>query len=269
MSYAAAGTDGRTRATGAVAAKALLFYGAMGLLLVLSVTKTLTTFLPSGAASQVGHNSEAYLLALVLAAILQWVRPAAQLTARPWVPLLGLAVVLLATAVILDRGKGSFGSSYATLNEAFFALGFITLYLILPRPVAFAPYLALALLLVIVVFNRTDLITLQAETMVALMLAPVSLDVADPTLVDRRTDDRPGARLLWCVVLVAVPVLFAILYRVGLSGIPGEIARYGRRPTEAFLGLLFIHLYFSYLLGRAWRRPSVRGETTTSGPVVG
>ncbi len=236
-------------------AKACCFYGGLGLLLVLSVTETLTAFLPRGAARQVGHNSEAYLLALVLGLILQWVRPAVHLAARPWVPLVGLAVVFFAIAVALDQGKDNLSSNYATLNESFFALGAITLYLIVRRPISIALYISLGLLAAIVAFNRTDLVTLQAEGLVAVMLAPVSLDIADPTLVDRGTTDRPGARLLWCFVLLVIPLVFGVLHRVPLDGILEEVARFGRRPTEAFLGLLLIHLYFSYLLGKSWRRP--------------
>ncbi len=233
--------------------KVALFYGALSVLLVLSVTGTLSSFLPSGVASQVGHNSEAYLLALLLGILLQWVRPRAFASRQPWLPLGAIAVLSIGLGVLLDQQKGSIGSSYATLNEALVAFGVICLYLLLRRPLAVAPFLAVGMLTAIVLLNRTDFVTLQAESLVAIMLAPVSLDVADPTLVDRDAADRPTARLVWCVVLICVPVLFAVLSRLHLSGLAAEIARYGSRPTEAFLAFLFIHLYFSYLLGAQWR----------------
>lgn len=244
--------------------RSALFYGSLSLLLLLSVTKMLPRLLPGGLASQLGHNSEAYLIALLLGAILQWLRPWAQTTRRPWLVLSAVAAVSIAVGVVLDQHKGSLDSSIASLNEAFLAVGVISLYLILRRPVAYAPVLALGLLIAIVVFNRTDLITVQAESLVAIMLAPVSLDVADPTLVDRDAADRPTARLLWCVVLIVVPVVFALLYRMQLSGLAAEIARYGRRPTEDFLAFLFLHLYFSYLLGRRWRDAGQRMGMDTS-----
>ena len=52
-----------------------LFYGGVGLALVGSLVPFWSDVLPGPLATRIGHNSEAYLFVLVLAAWIQYVRP--------------------------------------------------------------------------------------------------------------------------------------------------------------------------------------------------
>lgn len=241
-----------------VRTKALIFYGFNIVVLALIMTKHLKDILPHAAATQIGHNSEGFLLALLLGLTIQYIRPAALRSSQPWIIMGGLAIALFAIGLLLLAVKSDISSTVATLNEAFIGAGVIVAYTQLPRPLAAAPYLAAAMFLIIVIFNRTELITNQAESLVFIMLAPISFDIADPTILDRRAQDRPMPRVVWMVLLVLIPLAFAVLDRVSLGGMAEEIARYGRRPTEAFLGLFLLHLYFSYFLSTAWRGGTAR-----------
>jgi protein-S-isoprenylcysteine O-methyltransferase Ste14 len=222
----------------------LAFHGACLALLALMVTKLTSEIFAPDVAVRLGHNSEAVLIVLLVTVTIQYVRPAAQLAARPWLVMGGMALACFAAAAALAAAKGDIDSATATLTEAFTASGLIALYLLLPRPVRSAPYLALAILVLIVVLNHTPFVTLQSEGLVSAMLAPIALDVADPRIVDPTADDRPMARLTWLGALLAAPIAFAFLKSLHLPGALGEAAHYGGHATEAFIAILGIHLYF-------------------------
>ena len=105
------------------------YYLLLGLLLVLVVTRALPHLLPAGVARHVGSDSEGYLLALLLPAWLQLVRPrlsgrtAARATTAAAAALLGVFLVLdllgtlLWTGLLAAAGY-AFGRSAVDVAEA-------------------------------------------------------------------------------------------------------------------------------------------------------
>lgn len=116
-------------------------------------------------------------------------------------------------------------------------------YLALRRPLRWAALAGGLLLLVTVVFNRTSVITQQAETLAFITLAPFAFDVFDRRSVDPSAPDRPASRCgLWAALLV-IPLGVSILRDHDLQGLAGEAVRYTSRLTEAFLGTLLVGVY--------------------------
>jgi hypothetical protein len=110
--------------------------------------------------------------------------------------------------------------------------------------------LALVAIVVIVAFNSTEFVTSQAESLVPIALMPIAFDWADRSILDPTAPDTPQRRAWWCVLLVVVPVISRVHANIGSVH---DVLHYERRATEGFLGLLLIHLYFSYWLGSRWR----------------
>ncbi len=244
----------------------LVFYLGGSLALLAIVTGAHRHVLPGGLATQIGHNSEAVCFALLVAALVQFVRPRVLGLARPWPATLALGAALVASGwLLLESGLNP---SLVTLNEAVIGAGLVWVYSMFPRPFRFAPLAALLVLAVIVVFFRTAVVLDQAESLVPLLLAPLALDLADRTVLEPETPDRRVLRLLWMGVLLVTVLGFmaaAPWAREDLSGPLRLGIDYGQRAAEAFWGWILIHGYFGYLLPPALRRPSARDRTSSDG----
>ena len=236
-----------------------LYYGLLVVVLLAILLQLLPLVLPGAVAGLVARNSEGLLLALLVSLWIQWARPWLAGRREEWA-LTGLVVALCAVAGVLLL-LSDLPSRFRTLNETFLAvaalLPWLQLRRPLPRPVVVG--VALALLGAVVLFNRTPVVTDLAETLGALVLFPIALDLVDRGILDPRAVTRTGLRWVWYAVLVAAPVAFSVLqYDVGLPGIAGEATRYLVRIAEAFVCLLVVEFWFAVVLGRTGRSSTGR-----------
>jgi hypothetical protein len=237
------------------------------LILLVLVTKALTHVLPAGLAHEIDDESEAFPIALLFCAYVQYVRRPQQTAGRSlWPVAAGVAVASWIVAWLLLTL--SLPSSVATLNESFVAVGAMVLYACLPRPLPWAPALTVVAVVLLIALQSTHFVTAQAESLVPIALLPISFDWADRTILERHVTDTPGRRAFWCLMLVLVPLVSRAHIDIGSTT---DVLHYTRRATEGFLGLLLIHLYFSYWLGPLWRggRESIGNERPTAVVVPG
>ena len=218
--------------------------------------------LPGGVATQVGHNSEAYLAALVLAAWIQYVRPRLTGAPREWPATAVVSVALI--AIGLGLLASDWPSRFRTLNETCFALALLLPYVQLRRRPSRSVAVAIAVIILVIVLTTqsTQLGTDLAETYGMIMLAPLALDVVDRGILDPDATTSPPARFTWYAAMVITPVVMSVLeYKVEVGGLVGEFTRYGVRIHEAFIAMLLLGLYFAVALGRTGR-----AAETTIGP---
>jgi hypothetical protein len=215
--------------------------------------------LPAAAAGRIGHNSEGLLLALLLAAWIQFARPRMAGDRREWFVTGLVALGLLALGLWLLFTD--LPSRFRTLNEPLLAAALLIPYVQLPRPLrsGVAGGASLAVLAATVVFNRTAVVTDLAEMLAALILVPIALDLVDRGVLDGAARTYRALRWTWYGVLVLTPVVLSVLqYQIGVSGMFGEGVRYGVRVTEAFLCVLFVEAFFAVGLGRTGRADSAQ-----------
>jgi hypothetical protein len=227
------------------------FHGALVVVLAGIVLGVWPAVLPHAIAARLGHNSEGFLLALLLTPRIQFARPRLAGTARQW-PVTGAAAALCAAtgAFLLVT---QLPPVLRTLNEAFLGAALLIPYVQLRRPLPrWAPVLLPAVAVAVMVLGeRTHPVTDLAEVLGVLVLAPIGLDLVDRAILDGSARPSPRLRCGWYAFLVAAPVLFSVLeYRVGVGG--GAL-RYAVRITEAFVCLLLVELYFAVTPPR--RRP--------------
>jgi len=244
----------------------IVFYAALTVLILGVLFQVFPRVLPDSVATRVNHNSEAYVLALVIALWIQFARPRLRGTIRerPVVVAavtgcVGLAVLLLATDL---------PSRFRTLNEAFLAAAVLIPYVQVRRPLPprLAAALAAAIFLVIVLGNRTQAVIDGAETLGVLVLAPLGFDIVDRGILDARARTSSSLRYAWYATLIAAPIAFSVLhYGLDLKGNAGEATRYAVRVAEAFLCMLVLEAYFAVGLGRTGsnERPETRAYAST------
>ena len=233
--------------------RAAIFYVVMAAGLVVLVTKFQANFLPGGLSSQIGHNSEAILFAIVVAAEIQLLR------GRRRTPALLAAMVVIA-AVLIGLGvllkDADFRSSIVTLNEPLIGSGFVLLYLCLPRSRATAIAVTVAVALYVIIFFNTDFVLDQAESLVPIALAGPALDIFDRTILQPTEPDQPMLRVFWLALLLVTVICLipaAAWAREDLHGGLRYTIDYLQRAAEAYWGWLLVHAYFSYWLGSRWR----------------
>lgn len=220
-----------------------------GLLLVI-VTDNLGRFLPPSLSHHVGNDSEGYLLALLLPAWIAWVRPRLARTRAEWPVTLAVAGLffVLFLALYLDAG---FYGKIRTLNETLFALAFLVPYVQLGRrpSTRVALLISGAVLGLALLAEATPLgtmVTVLAEGVVMLVIAPLLFDVTDRGIL---SPDRPSPmtwRVLGWVLLVAVPIGY-----IGLRHLHSSVAAirlgadYGVRAQESFVGMFLIAMLYA------------------------
>lgn len=232
-----------------------VFYVAGTVTVAAVLADVLSAVLPDGLAVRIAHNSEGLVLALLLAAWIQFARPRLAGASREWriTALVAVGCVVVGAGLLLT----DLPSRFRTLNEAFLAAAVVIPYLQVrrPLPAGLAPALAAAVLVVVGSTHRTELTTALAEAAGVLLLVPLAFDVVDRGILDPEGRTSPRTRLAWYVFLVAAPAAFAVLqYGVGVTGGAGEVIRYAVRITEAFVCLLLVELFFAVGLGRTGRR---------------
>ncbi|HEY7143092.1 MAG TPA: hypothetical protein VH637_02525 [Streptosporangiaceae bacterium] len=223
-----------------------VYYGGLVVLLALIITKVVANQNPL--TRHISQDSEGWVLALLLPLWIEYARP--RLTGRrvEWVVTAAAGLVMFAVLLILYNSHTITGK-VRTLNETFFALTFLILYVQAARrpsrQVAWG--CALAVLILTVAVDHTSLMrfpTNLAEGVVMLILAPVAFDVTDRGIL------RPGEpsplllRQAWWVLLLVLPALFILVHHAHLGGPAGAADFYATRAQEAFVGMLLLELYF-------------------------
>lgn len=233
--------------------KTVVFYVAVFALLALIVGKQLSTVLPGSVASQIGHNSESLCFALLVCAMIQFLRPASLSTSRRWSVSAAIAIGCIGIGWLLVLSD--LPSSVATLNEPIIAGGVLALFLQLRRPLRWPWAYAAAVLVFIVALFDTALVLDQAESLVLILLAPVGLDVMDRMVLEGRRYDVAIRRHVWCAGLIVFALTMMALAPWARDDLAGGLRLgidYAHRAAEAYWGWLLVHLYFSYWLGRRY-----------------
>lgn len=219
--------------------------------------------LPSEIATRIGYNSEGVVLALVLGAWIQFVRPRLVGTQRGAVVALAVAAGFLLFGLwLLNTDQPT---KLKTLNEAWFGVGILICYLQARRPLPpwLAPGLAVAVLGLIGVSIATELDINLAETAGMCLLAPIALDVVDKGILDPLAATSDRLRYAWYSVLIVVPIVSSSLWHSRVFS-PDTVAyrvnNYEVRLQEAFVGMLLIELFFAVGLGRLGPRDDAPGH---------
>jgi len=236
---------GRERQPGSATSTAarawpVAYFSAMSLILLALVSNAQKRLLPQGLANHVGHNSEVLVLGILLvAAILSRRHTPPMPTA--WLIVVAIGLGLLGLLVLYAPAPGT----VKTLNEPLFAGAALWIYVLRRRRLLVAAAWSVSLLVVVVIGYQTTVVTMQAESVAALMLAPVSLSLTDRRLLDPSAPDRPALRWSMICFLLLTPVLLDVLKRATHpSGMWVEILRYPSRGAEGFWGLALAQLYF-------------------------
>ena len=234
---------------------ATLFYGGLALVLALILLQRLDDVLGAKLASHIGHNSEAYLAALVLGAWIQFVRPRLTDTRSEWLVAIAVGVVLLAIGIALVQTH--LPSRFRTLNEAFVAVGLLVPYLQLRRPLPQALTLGVpaALILLVLAAGNVGVVKDQAESVVMLILIPIGLDLVDRGILQSDAVTSVRTRFAWYAALVLVPVVFVALRKgAHVGGWAGNRMLYSQRGLEGYLLTFFLEVYLAVFLGWVGRR---------------
>jgi hypothetical protein len=233
--------------------RSAIFYTAMVVALLVLVTKTQQKFLPGGLATQVGHNSEAFLFALLVSAEIQILRTRAR-TPRL---LVGMAICGVVFVVLgLSLREADLPGTLTTLNEPVVGAGFLLFYLCLPRSRTTAVLSAVSVTICIAVLFHTTFVLDQAESLVPLALAGPAIDIFDPRLMGGDSSGKKAWRLIWVMTLTLLALVLIPLgawAREDLSGGVATTIDYLRRAIEGYWGWVFVHAYFAFWLGAQWR----------------
>jgi hypothetical protein len=250
--------------------RSLIFVGALFIAAMVINMHGLADFLPAKLVTQIGHNRESLGFALLMIPTIQWFRPWAsrQRYEAVIVGVYGLALIVFGWWMLHHSG---WSSDWYTYSESFFAAGVLAWYVQPRRPMRWGPWLTPVVFVLIVIFFDTNLVLDQAEDLVMIMLGPLAFDVFDRRILDRSAPDRPGLRLGWCVSLVAAVLVFwklAGIVRPDLAGPIDYGIDYAYRAAEAYWGILLVHIYFSYWLGRSWldRKPNAADPAMVAPP---
>ncbi len=234
---------------------AILYYGGLALVLALILLQLLDDVLGKRLGPHISHNSEAYLVALVLSAWIQYARPRLAGKRAEWPVALLVGVVMLVIGIVLIQTQ--LPSRFRTLNEAFIALAVLIPYVPARRPVSRALSYGLpgvVVLLVLVIGDR-GLVRDQAESAVMLILIPIGLDLIDRGILQSDAVTSVRARWTWYAALVLIPIIFVAL-RTGahIDGWAGNRMLYSQRGLEGYIAAFFIEVYFAVFLGWVGRR---------------
>lgn len=220
-------------------------YGGLVLLLVLIITAVLDRFMSAKLASRVAYNSEAYLFAVVLASWIQFALPRIAIESRVWRSLAYGAVWAVVGLGLLVSG---WPSRVVTLNEAAFALAVLIPYVSLCRPLP--PWVLSAIPVIIGLtvwaaeWSPQSWVIDQAETLALVVLAMLTFDVFDRSLLHPDAQVNRWLRWAWYGFLILEPVVVSGLgtgVRAG-DGVGALTLHYLGRVHESFIGVLLVSL---------------------------
>ncbi|WP_028644878.1 hypothetical protein [Nocardioides sp. URHA0020] len=204
------------------------------------VTGLLPHLLPAGLATQVGHNSESFALAILLSCTVLWQRRRPDDGGRWWTAGMAATAVALGVLGLLLLGLDG-APRLKTLNEPVFAAALLVPYCaVRPRSRWLATTSLVVLVLTVALFG-TDLVRLQAECVVALILAPVGLDLVARWMLARQVSDSVAAAWVWTAFLFLTPFALMALKPLDLGSFLDATVLYAARGNEAFWGLALVH----------------------------
>lgn len=236
-----------------------VYYGGLVLLLVLIVTGSLADLVPV-IGGHVSRNSEGLLIALLISAWIEFVRPAIALSSREWMLTAAAAAGCLACALLLL--VDGVPTSLRTLNEAFFALVVLLPYVQLTRPLPRPAWVVPVVAVVVPVLGADSGVAVTlAETFAFLLLIPLALDVGDRSILEPERARNLPLVAGWLLLVIAVPVVLHLVRPDNPENLLEELARYLSRTTEAYVAVVCLHVYFSFL------RPAVRDTSRRAGLV--
>lgn len=232
---------------------AVIFYGGLLVLLTAIVFKVLGDVLPKTLARHIGFDSESYVVVLLFAPWIQFVRPRLAGSKWEWPITVAASAACVIIGVLLYQSD--LPSQWKTLNEAFLA-GAMIAYLQLRRPLP--PWIPIVIaggvLAAIVVASDVAIITDLAEALGVVILLPLAVDVFDRRILNPQAPRSPALQYGWWAFLVLAPVVFSLANRaLHGGGVLDTAARYGVRPQEAFVAMLLIEVYFAVILSRRVR----------------
>jgi uncharacterized membrane protein len=210
--------------------------------------------LPHSLATRVAHNSEGYVLALILIPWIQFARPRLAGRRAEWPAAVTVAVACVAVGVLLIASD--LPSRIRTLNEGFIAAGLLVPYVQLRRPVPRALPVVVAVIgvLVAVVFDHNTEVTDLAEVWGALVLIPLAVDVFDRGILDPDARTSPALRYGWYAALIVVPIGCAVLdFGMHVTGVLYQVVHYVGRCNEDFVAALLLSLALAVIAGRTGR----------------
>lgn len=255
--------------TGRTALSAV-FYVALAVVMAACVVPFVSV-LPHSLATRVAHNSEGYVIALVLIPWIQFVRPRLAARRAEWPVTVAVGLLCIAIGILLIAT--GLPSRIRTLNEGFIAAGLLVPYVQLRRPVPRALPVVGAVLavLIAVVFDHNSAITDLAEVWGALVLIPLALDVVDRGILDPAARTSVVARYGWYAALVVVPLVCAVLdFGMHVTGVLYQVVHYVGRANEDFVAAVLISLALAVILGRTGphrEEPQVASTRDTSVPL--
>jgi len=246
-----------TRSAAGAHATTIGFYVGASIVLLVLVTKAQKTILQDGIATQTGHNSEVFALALAVAATIQFARPRWLTGAEGERPNWGIVAAVAAGWLALALGVYYLGfpPSIETLNEPFAAAALLTLYFGVPRPWRQSWLVPLVTVVITMLTLQTAFVLNLSETVTSLVAVAISVDLVQRTIL------QPGARdaallWLWWAFLAVWPAVMLVYRRQDPPGYLGDVVDYMARGAEGFWGALVICVYFAVLhrLGGKGRR---------------
>lgn len=227
------------------------YYGGLALVVALILALSLDVVLPESLARHLSRNNEGLVLLLLLSAWMEFVRPRLREAQRAQIVAAASAACLLIAALLLLDGVPT---QFRTLNETFFALAVLVPYVQLARPLPrWAWGLPVVALIVPVVGAQSDIAVALAETLAFLLLVPLAVDFGDRSILEPDRERRPLVVAAWLVVVIVVPVVLHLLRPDDPEGPIEEVVRYLSRTTEAYVAVVLLHLYFSFLRPAAER----------------
>lgn len=234
---------------------AVLYYGGLTLALALILLQLLDELLGKRLATHIGHNSEAFLAALVLSAWVQYARPRLAGRRAEWPAALLVGVIMLVIGIALVQTH--LPSRFRTLNEAFVALAILIPYVQARRPLrrVLSYGLPAAVLLLVLVVGDRGLVRDQAESAIMLILIPIGLDLIDRGILQSDAVTSIRVRWTWYAALVLIPIVFVALRKgAHVGGWAGNRMLYSQRGLEGYIAAFFIEVYFAVFLGWVGRR---------------
>ncbi len=239
----------------------IVYYGGLVLVLVGTWAGLASALLPHAIATRIAFNTEGWLLALLLAAWIQFARPALRRRARAMV--WGLSVGALSFAIGVALLQLDDQPQFRTLNESFLGFAIVAPYLLATRPLArWLVFLIAGLALVITGFaNASPFVTDYAEALAVVMLVPIGFDLVDRSILEPGRHTALALRLGWYLFLLLFPLLATVLtFDLQVGGLIGDYSRYQTRTHETFIAVLLVELFFTVALSQR------TGQTRASTP---
>ena len=237
-----------TRSAAATQAATIGFYLGASIVLLVLVTKAQKSILQDGIATQTGHNSEVFALALAVAGTIQFARPRWLSGTDGQQTNWGIVAAVAAGWLALTLGVYYLGfpPSIETLNEPFAAAALLTLYFGVRRPWRQSWVVPLVTVVVTMATLHTAFVLNLSETITSLVAVAISVDLVQRSIL------QPGARdsallWLWWAFLAVWPALMLWLRRQDPPGYLGDLGDYMARGAEGFWGALVICVYFAVL----------------------